>query len=513
MSKTEPSVVIFDTTLRDGEQSPGATMTRDEKLVIAHALEDMGVNIIEAGFAIASQGDFNTITEIAKNAKSATICSLARSNEKDIQRAYDAIKHAPSHRIHTFIGTSPTHRQYKLKMSEEEILENINKMVRFAKSLCDDIQWSAEDASRTEHDFLCKAIETAISAGATTINLPDTVGYATPQSYKEMFEIVQNQVPNIDKVVLSSHCHNDLGLATANSLAAIEAGAGQVECTINGLGERAGNAALEEIIMALRTRRDQYDIQNSIKTENLTKISRLVSTISGFVVQPNKAIVGANAFAHEAGIHQDGILKNRETYEIMTPESVGLKESTLPLGKHSGRAAVQDRLTRLGVMLDDDKFQNLFKRFKALADQKKHILDEDLYALIYDDQMRDETELSFVSYQLHNESEDVKEGQVILLKDGQEIHSNFKSNGTMDALFKAINQASDFNAELVQYNVHAVTKGTDALAEVTIRMKYKDRTFTAHGRDIDTVAASLKAYTNGINLMMKMEALQEVLEG
>ncbi|MBT7265228.1 MAG: 2-isopropylmalate synthase, partial [Rhodospirillaceae bacterium] len=387
--KSKNDIIIFDTTLRDGEQSPGASMNLSEKIRIAEVLEDMGVDVIEAGFPIASDGDFEAVNEIAKLVKGSTICGLARSSKGDIDRCAEAIKPAESGRIHTFISTSPLHMKYKLQMEPEDVHQAVIDSVTHARNFTDDVEWSCEDGSRTEHDFMCRTIESAIDAGATTINIPDTVGYAMPMEYAAMIEMVMNRVPNVDKAVISVHCHNDLGMAVANSLAAVQVGARQIECTINGLGERAGNAAMEEIVMGLRTRSDYLPYNTNIKSELITKASKLVSTVTGFSVQPNKAIVGANAFAHESGIHQDGMLKNAQTYEIMTPESIGLTESKLVMGKHSGRHAFREKLIELGYDLGDNAVQDAFKRFKDLADVKKDVYDEDIVAIVDDAVIRD----------------------------------------------------------------------------------------------------------------------------
>jgi 2-isopropylmalate synthase len=375
-------VYIFDTTLRDGEQSPGATMNLEEKLRIAEVLDSMGVDIIEAGFAIASEGDFEAVSEIAKQVRNASVCSLARAIDADIERAAEALKHARNPRIHTFISTSPIHIEYQLKSTPEVVLERIEHSVKLAHKLCANVEWSAMDATRSSIDFLCKAVEIAINAGATTINIPDTVGYTLPQEFFETIIQIKNRVPNIDKAIISVHCHNDLGLATANSLAAVKAGARQIECTINGIGERAGNTAMEEVVMAMKTRNDFMPFVTDIKTEHIVRASKLVSNITGFVVQNNKAIVGANAFAHESGIHQDGMLKNRSTYEIMTPEQVGWLKTNLVMGKHSGRAAFREKLSELGYHLGDNSLEDAFNRFKALADKKKHVYDDDIIALV-----------------------------------------------------------------------------------------------------------------------------------
>ncbi|MES1179879.1 MAG: 2-isopropylmalate synthase, partial [Hyphomicrobium sp.] len=382
--RDDDKIIIFDTTLRDGEQCPGATMTFEEKLQVAELLDAMGVDVIEAGFPIASEGDFEAVTEIAKLAKQSVICGLARANFNDIDRAGEAIKPAKRGRIHTFIGTSPLHRQHQLQLSQDQVYERVVASVTRARGYTDDVEWSAMDATRTEHDYLCRVVEAAIKAGATTINIPDTVGYALPEEYFDLITMLKTRVPGMDKVVISTHCHDDLGLAAANSLAGIRAGARQIECTINGLGERAGNAPLEEIVMAIRTRHDLLSFHTGIKTEMLSRASKLVSAVTNFPVQYNKAIVGRNAFAHESGIHQDGVLKNTETYEIMTPESVGVSKSSLVMGKHSGRAAFKSKLKELGYELGDNAMEDAFNRFKALADRKKHVYDEDIEALVDD---------------------------------------------------------------------------------------------------------------------------------
>ncbi len=508
MSNTDKNqIVIFDTTLRDGEQSPGASMNLDEKLRIALLLEEMGVDVIEAGFPIASDGDFEAVNEIAKVVKNSTVCGLARATRGDIERCADAIKPAARSRIHTFISTSPLHMEYKLQMAPEKVLEKVTESVTLARNFTDDVEWSAEDGSRTEHDFLCRCVEAAISAGATTINIPDTVGYAIPAEFADLISHVMNNVPNMDKAIISVHCHNDLGLAVANSLAAVAVGARQVECTINGLGERAGNAAMEEIVMALKTRNDLMPYTTGIKTENIIKASRLVSTITGFSVQPNKAIVGKNAFAHESGIHQDGMLKHAGTYEIMTPESVGLTESKLVLGKHSGRHAFGDKLKDLGYDLGDNALEDAFTRFKDLADKKKEVFDEDIMALVDDEIFRANDRLSMVALEIlcgtaHNPPKASLEMNI----DGEVKSCNSTGDGPVDAAFNGVKELFPHEARLQLYQVHAVTGGTDAQAEVTVRLEEKGRSVNGQAADTDTMVASVKAYINALNkLLVKRE--------
>ncbi|MCW9032832.1 MAG: 2-isopropylmalate synthase [Rhodospirillales bacterium] len=498
-------VVIFDTTLRDGEQSPGASMNLDEKLRIALTLEEMGVDVIEAGFPIASDGDFESVNEIAKIVTNSTICGLARAAVGDIARAVDAVAPAERKRIHTFIATSPLHMEFKLQMKPEQVLEAITKSVSFARDKVDDVEWSAEDGSRSDHDFLCKCVEAAINAGASTINIPDTVGYGIPTEYASIFEMLRNRVPNIDKAILSTHCHNDLGLAVSNSLAAIGAGARQVECTINGLGERAGNCALEEVVMSLQTRQDVMPYTTGIETKHITKASRLVSTITGFTVQPNKAIVGANAFAHESGIHQDGMLKNAQTYEIMTPESVGLKKSTLVMGKHSGRHAFNEKLKELGYGLGDNAVQDAFKRFKDLADKKKDVFDEDIIALVDDSVVRTNDRVRLVELEVSCGTKE-SGANLTLEIDGEEKSCESHGDGPVDSAFQAIKTLFPTEATLQLYQVHAVTGGTDAQAEVTVRLAEDGKTVNGQGADTDTMVASVKAYINALNkLLVKRE--------
>ncbi len=503
---TEQRVIIFDTTMRDGEQSPGASMNLEEKLRIAEVLDGMGIDIIEAGFAVASEGDYEAITEISKLVKNATVCSLARAGRGDIDRAAAALRPAAQKRIHTFIATSPLHMKHKLQMEPEDVLEAVIDSVTYARKHCDDVEWSCEDGSRSEHDFLCRTVESAIACGARTINIPDTVGYAVPEEFADLIAMLFNRVPNIDQAIVSVHCHNDLGLAVANSLAAVGAGARQVECTVNGLGERAGNAAMEEIVMALRTRRDLLPYTTGVKTEHIVKASRLVSAITGFVVQPNKAIVGANAFAHEAGIHQDGMLKHAGTYEIMTPESVGLVKSTLVMGKHSGRHAFRRKLEELGYELGDNALRDVFDRFKQLADKKKEIFDEDIVALVDDEFAHGIDRIRFASLHVVCGSTGPQQAALTLEVDGEERTTEATGNGPVDATFNAIGELFPHQARLLLYQVHAVTGGTDAQAEVTVRLEENGRSVSGLGADTDTLVASARAYVNALNkLLVKRE--------
>ncbi|HEX6092193.1 MAG TPA: 2-isopropylmalate synthase [Dongiaceae bacterium] len=495
-------VFIFDTTLRDGEQSPGASMNLDEKRRIAAVLEEMGVDIIEAGFPIASNGDFEAVREIARQTKTSSVAGLARAARRDIDRAWEALQGAARPRIHTFISTSPLHMKFKLQMEPEQVHQSIADSVSYARKLCDDVEWSPEDGSRSEHDFLCRCVETAIKSGARTINVPDTVGYAVPEEFAALIAMLMNRVPNIDKAIISVHCHNDLGLAVANSLAAVGAGARQVECTINGLGERAGNAALEEIVMALRTRHDRMPYDTGVKTEFITKASRLVSTITGFPVQPNKAIVGANAFAHESGIHQDGMLKHAGTYEIMTPESVGLMRSTLVMGKHSGRHAFKTKLKELGFELGENALEDAFRRFKDLADKKKEIFDEDIVALIDDAVVRSHEHIRFISLQVIAGSKGPQKADLELEIGGERKSTTATGDGPVDATFKAIKQLFPHDVRLQLYQVHAVTEGTDAQAEVTVRLEENGKTVNGQGSDTDTLVASCKAYLHALNKLL-----------
>ncbi|NVK35723.1 MAG: 2-isopropylmalate synthase [Rhodobacteraceae bacterium] len=492
-------VYIFDTTLRDGEQSPGASMTLEEKLQIAEILDDMGVDIIEAGFPIASNGDFEAVSEIAKKSKNSVIAGLARAIHADIDRCGDAVKHAGKGRIHTFVSTSPIHLQFQMNKSEDQVLDIINDTVTRARNLINDVEWSAMDATRTPIEYLCRCVEAAISCGATTINLPDTVGYATPDEYKQMFADVIARVPNSDKAIFSVHCHDDLGLAVANSLAGVAGGARQIECTLNGLGERAGNAALEEVVMAIRTRSDALPYDCQVNPEYLTRASKMVSAASGFAVQYNKAIVGKNAFAHESGIHQDGMLKNAETYEIMRPEDVGVKATSLVMGKHSGRHAFKDKLKELGFELGDNALQEAFRRFKDLADRKKHVYDEDIEALV-------ENEIAVAGETTKVIALTVIAGtggpqKAILTMDvnGQHITKEATGDGPVDATFNAIKAIVPHEASLQLYQVHAVTEGTDAQAEVSVRLEANGRISTGKGADTDTLVSSARAYVSAMN--------------
>ncbi|MEM7442012.1 MAG: 2-isopropylmalate synthase [Pseudomonadota bacterium] len=503
MSTDRDHIRIFDTTLRDGEQSPGASMNLEEKLAIASLLEEMGVDIIEAGFPIASNGDFEAVQQIARTVKNSTVAGLARAAPRDIERAAEALRDAERPRIHTFISTSPLHMKHKLQMEPTEVLDAITDSVTRARNYTDDVEWSPEDGSRTEPDFLCRAVELAIRAGATTINIPDTVGYATPEDYAAIFRMVLEKVPGADEIILSAHTHNDLGLAVANALAAVNAGVRQVECTINGIGERAGNASLEEVVMAIRTRPDAYPYLHTIETELIMRASRLLATTIGFQVQPNKAIVGANAFAHEAGIHQDGMLKHAGTYEIMTPESVGLVRSTLVMGKHSGRNAFRTKLEELGFDdVGDNAFQDAFQRFKALADHKKDIYDEDIIALV-DDQLATANErIKFVSLGVMAGSIGKQSAQIVLEIDGEAKWSQTDGSGPVDAIFNAITDLVPHQANLQLYQVHAVTGGTDAQAEVTVRLEEDGKSVNGQGADHDTLVASARAYIHALNKLM-----------
>jgi 2-isopropylmalate synthase len=496
------TILIFDTTLRDGEQSPGCSMNLEEKLKVAAQLEAMGVDIIEAGFAIASEGDFEAVSEVAKRADRAIIASLARAADADIDRAWEAVKHARRPRIHTFIATSPLHMRVKLNKTPEQVMASIERSVTRARNLCEDVEWSAEDATRSEPDFLARAIETAIKAGATTINLPDTVGYGTPETYGAMFRDMIARVPNADKAIFSTHCHNDLGLAVANTLAAVMGGARQVESTINGIGERAGNAAVEEIAMAIKVRGDVMPFRTNVVSTEITRSSRLVSAVTGFQVQPNKAIVGANAFAHESGIHQDGMLKDSSTYEIMTPESVGVSTSNLVMGKHSGRAAFRSKLEQLGYKLGDNAFQDAFVRFKALADAKKAVFDEDIVALVDDEVTRGHDHIQVKDVEIHCGTGPAR-AILTLEVDGVEKTAATRGNGPVDALFNAIREIVPHEKSVMErYEVHAVTGGTDAQAEVSVVLAEDGRTTRGMGAHHDTMVASVRAYVNALNKLM-----------
>ncbi len=493
-------IKVFDTTLRDGEQSPGCSMNLEEKLRVAAQLEALGVDVIEAGFAIASEGDFAAVSAVARQCERATVASLARASVGDIDRAWEAVRHARAPRIHTFIATSQLHMKVKLGKRPDEVLDMIARTVAHARDRCPDVEWSAEDATRSDPEFLARAIETAIRHGATTINLPDTVGYATPETYGAMFRDMLGRVPDSDRAVFSTHCHNDLGLAVANTLAAVMAGARQVEATVNGIGERAGNAAVEEIAMALRVRHDAMPYTTRIVTTEITRASRLVSAITGFPVQPNKAVVGANAFAHESGIHQDGMLKDAQTYEIMTPESVGCAKTSLVLGKHSGRAAFKDKLVALGFEVGDNAFQDAFVRFKALADAKKHVFDEDIVALLDEEVGHGSERVRLVELEILSGTKGPQSAILTLSVDGEEATSVMRGNGPVDALFKAIRALVPHgDAELERFDVHAVTEGTDAQASVSVKLAEHGRTVTGRGADVDTLVATARAYTHALN--------------
>ena len=492
-------LIIFDTTLRDGEQSPGAAMTKAEKIRVARQLERLGVDVIEAGFAAASPGDFDAISSIAEIIKESTICSLARANEKDIARAGEAIRHAARGRVHTFIATSPIHMQHKLRMTEEQVLEQAVKAVGWARQYTDDVEFSAEDAGRSDMDFLVRVFDAVIKAGVKTINVPDTVGYMIPELWGQHFKTILTRVPNADKVIWSTHCHNDLGMAVANSLAAVQNGARQVECTINGLGERAGNASLEELVMATRVRKDIFDVSTRIRSEEIVPTSRLVSTITGYVVQPNKAIVGANAFAHESGIHQDGVLKHRETYEIMRAEDVGWKTNKLTLGKLSGRAAFRARLEELGIAIENDEHLNhLFAQFKDLADRKAEIYDEDLHALASSEaHQADKYQLK--ALEVTSKTGITPRAHILINVDGKDATAAEYGSGPVDAVFKAIEVLVKSHAQLELYQVNAITSGTDSQGEVLVRLNKDGRIVTGQGADTDIVIASAKAYLNALN--------------
>lgn len=496
-------LIIFDTTLRDGEQSPGASMTKDEKVRIAKALERMRVDIIEAGFPIASIGDFEAVQAVAKAVKDSRVCGLARALDKDVDRAGEALKAANASRIHTFIATSPIHMQMKLRMQPDEVVENAVKAVKRARQYTDDVEFSPEDAGRSDLDFLCRVLEAVIDAGAKTLNIPDTVGYNLPHQFGELIKNLRERIPNSDKAIFSVHCHNDLGLAVANSLSAVMNGARQVECTINGLGERAGNASLEEVVMAVRTRQDMFDCDTRLDTTQILAASRLVSGVTGFVVQPNKAIVGANAFAHESGIHQDGVLKNRETYEIMRAEDVGWNTNRMVLGKHSGRNAFRSRLKELGIELDSEEdLNNAFTRFKELADKKHEVFDEDIQALVSDTLTEDNERIRLISMRVCSETGETPVANVTLALDDSEVRTEMKGSGPVDAAFKAIESMVQSHTELQLYSVSNITSGTDSQGEVSVRLEKGGRIVSGQGTDTDIVIASAKAYINALNKML-----------
>ena len=501
ITDTKDRVVIFDTTLRDGEQSPGATMSHAEKLEIAELLDEMGVDIIEAGFPIASEGDFKAVSDIGKQAKKAVICGLARANFGDIDRCWDAVRHSEKPRIHTFIGTSPLPRAIP-NLDQDQMAEKIHATVTHARNLCDNVQWSPMDATRTEEDYLRRVVEIAIKAGATTINIPDTVGYTAPVEAAELITMLINTVPGADAVVFATHCHNDLGMATANALAAVAGGARQIECTINGLGERAGNTALEEVVMAMKVRSDILPFHTAIDTTKLMNISRRVAAVSGFAVQFNKAIVGKNAFAHESGIHQDGMLKNAETFEIMRPEDVGLSATNLVMGKHSGRAALRSKLENLGFTLADNQLKDVFVRFKELADRKKEIYEDDLIALMRSDEDADNDRLVVKSLRVVCGTEGPQSAELTMLIDNVEKTETATGDGPVDATFNAVKALHPHSARLQLYQVHAVTEGTDAQATVSVRMEEEGNIATGQSADTDTVVASAKAYVNALNRLL-----------
>ena len=506
MTQDTNNIKIFDTTMRDGEQSPGASMNIEEKIRIAQALESLGVDIIEAGFPAASKGDFNAVKEISSIIKKSQVCALSRASQNDIQSAADALKNASQPRIHTFISTSELHMKHKLQLDPDQVYQKVIDSVSFARNLCDDVEWSCEDGTRTNLDFMCKTVEAAIKNGASTINIPDTVGYSVPEEFTHIITHLINSVPNIDKVTLSTHCHNDLGLAVANSLAGVKAGARQIECTINGLGERAGNAALEEVVMAIRTRNDLMPFETNIKTEQLSKTSKLVSTVTGFPVQFNKAIVGKNAFAHEAGIHQDGMLKNAKTYEIMTPESVGVSESNLVMGKHSGRHAFKQKVIELGYSVGDNAIEEAFENFKSLADKKKNLYDEDIAAIIEDQAIRINDNISLIDLQVIAGTKGPQKAIISLEIFGDKKEITSTGDGPVDAIFNGLSELIPHSAKLLLYQVHAVTEGTDAQAEVSVRLSEKGKSVVGQGSHTDTLVASAKAYINALNkLIVKRE--------
>ena len=497
-------LIIFDTTLRDGEQSPGASMTKEEKVRIARQLERMRVDVIEAGFPAASNGDFEAVQAVADVIKDSTVCALARATEADIIRAGTALRICNSGRIHTFIATSPIHMEKKLRMSPDQVVEQAVRAVKWARQYTDNIEFSPEDAGRSEITFLCRILEAVISAGATTLNIPDTVGYTVPEQFGALVQTLRERIPNSDKVIFSVHCHNDLGLAVANSLSAVINGARQVECTINGLGERAGNASLEEIVMAVRTRQDFFPCDTRIDSKHIVPASKLVSGITGFPVQPNKAIVGANAFAHESGIHQDGVLKHRETYEIMRAEDVGWGANKLLLGKHSGRNAFRSRLAELGIELESEElFNTTFMRFKELADKKHDIFDEDLHALVSDEVMTLQEHYKLLSLTAHSETGKTPYAYIVITEEGKELHAESDGSGPVDATFRAIEKILVSETDLQLYSVNNITSGTDSQGEVTVRLQKSGRIVNGHGADTDIVIASAKAYLSALNKLHK----------
>jgi 2-isopropylmalate synthase len=493
------TIKIFDTTLRDGEQSPGASMNTGEKLQVARQLARLGVDIIEAGFAIASPGDFEAIKTIGGEVEGPVICSLARAKEEDIKRAWEALKDTPNRRIHTFHSTSDIHLEHQYRISRDEALKRSVDMVKLAKSYVDDVEFSPMDATRTDMDFLCEVVAAVIEAGALTVNIPDTVGYSIPSEFGAMIKELRDRTANIKNAVIAVHCHNDLGLATSNSLAAVLNGAGQIECTINGIGERAGNCSMEEVVMAIRTRRDIFNADTNIVSEEIMRSSRLVTTVTGMSVQPNKAIVGANAFAHESGIHQDGLLKEKTTYEIITPESIGLRKTQFVLGKHSGRNAFRTRLGELGYTLSDDELNNAFTRFKKLADQKKDIFDEDLESLATSEVTTVPEIYSLVSMNVSSGTDTKPSATLKINVNGKPVEQTADGDGPVDAIFKAITSITDTKSKLLKYEVKAITGGTDALGEVVCSLEEDDISVSGHGADTDIITASAKAYINALN--------------
>ncbi|MBL4622542.1 MAG: 2-isopropylmalate synthase [Immundisolibacteraceae bacterium] len=509
MSKEK--LIIFDTTMRDGEQSPGATMSREEKIRIGNSLERMGVDVIEAGFPAASEGDFEAVKAVAETVQESIVCGLCRTRLEDIDRAAEALKPARRGRIHTFIATSTIHMEKKLRMDSEDVIEQAVRAVRYARNFTDDVEFSTEDGGRSDFDFLCRIIEQAIDAGATTINVPDTVGYTFPEHYGALFKRLMETIPNADKAVFSAHCHNDLGMAVANSLAAVMNGARQVECAINGLGERAGNAALEEVVMAIRTRADIMPVEIGLDTTLIVPASRLVSSVTGFQVQPNKAVVGINAFTHESGIHQDGVLKARETYEIMRAQDVGWDDNRLTLGKLSGRSAFKDRLSKLGIEFKGTAdLADAFIRFKQLADKKQEIFDEDLVALVMEMEANaPDEQYQLLAMRVQSEIGETPRANLVLLVEGKEVAAEAEGDGGVDATFKAIETIASSGAELLLYSVKNITEGTDSLGHVSVRLKRDGRSVTGQGADTDIVIASARAYVNALNRLLRLEAVAE----
>jgi len=502
----EERVIIFDTTLRDGEQSPGASMNAAEKMRLATQLEKLGVDVLEAGFPAASEGDFDAVSKIAGKLKKTEVAGLARTSKDDIDRAWGAVQHAAKPRIHTFLATSDIHMKYKLNMTRDQVLKTTSESVKYARSLTNSIEFSAEDASRSDRDFLCKVFEAAIESGATTINIPDTVGYAIPMEFGDLVKYVIDHTPNIHKAVVSVHCHNDLGLATANTLAALNKGARQAEVTINGIGERAGNTSLEEVVMSLHTRPNYMPFSTNIKTELIYPTSRLVSMITGIIVQPNKAIVGANAFAHEAGIHQDGVLKNPMTYEIMKPENIGLSASKLILGKHSGRHALRSHLKEMGYDLSDEELKLVFKKFKELADKKKHVVDEDLEVIVTEGILRTAEIFELEYLHVTSGTTVIPMATVRLFINGRPVQGTGYGNGPIDAAFDSIAKLTGTESELLRFSISAITSGTDAQGEVTVRLKENGLVALGRGADPDIITASVKAYINGLNRLEYLKA-------